>query len=170
MILGRVAAGLLLVLLDLRFDGVDVVPDVIGWAIVLVALRRIGSGDPTASPLLWAVAVVGLLSLGDLVRVPVVGPVYDLGLAAVLVLLANYLAIRAARADDVPAEKVWLRLRNVILFLAAAGVGLGVFGGSGPLAQLGLVYLIGTLATAVAVEVALLAHRTRDWARPAGGA
>lgn len=37
--LGRITVGLLVVLVDLRFNGLDLVPDVVGWALVLVGLR-----------------------------------------------------------------------------------------------------------------------------------
>ena len=37
--LGKVVVGLLLVFVDLRIDGFDVVPDVIGWALALIGLH-----------------------------------------------------------------------------------------------------------------------------------
>jgi hypothetical protein len=163
-----VAAGLLLVLLDLRIGGVDLLPDVLGLALVAVGLRRLGAGDPFARPVLVATSVAAVLSLGDLVRVPVVAVVYDVVLTAVPALLANYLAVRAARATDVAAENTWLRMRNVVLVLFAAGLALALFGVRTPIAQLLLLDLVATVVTMVTFVVLLLRHARRPWAVPAG--
>jgi len=163
-----IAGGLLMVALDLRVDGVDLVPDVIGLVLVAVGLRRLGAGDPVVVLAVRVSAVAAVLSLADLVRVPVVSVVYDVAVAIVPVLIANYLAIRAARAVDVPAERIWLRLRDVVLILGAATLGLGVLARSGPLAQLLFVALLASVVAIVVFMVTLLQHARRPWAVPSG--
>jgi hypothetical protein len=39
--LGRITVGFLVVLVDLRFNGLDIVPDLAGWALVLVGLSSL---------------------------------------------------------------------------------------------------------------------------------
>ena len=63
---GRIALGLTLVLVDLRISGLDVVPDVLGWVLVVVGVGRLGDGR-WRQVRTWAV-VAGVLSLTDLVH------------------------------------------------------------------------------------------------------
>lgn len=69
--LGRTALGLLLVLLDLRLPGLDVVPDVLGWVLVVGGLGPLVPRCPALAPVRTAAVLAGLLSLADLVH-PVV--------------------------------------------------------------------------------------------------
>jgi hypothetical protein len=66
---GRIALGLTLVLADLRIGGLDVVPDVLGWVLVVAGLGRLGGRGSGRWRRVrsWAV-VTGVLSLADLVH------------------------------------------------------------------------------------------------------
>lgn len=66
--LGRIALGLLLVLLDLRVQGLDVVPDVVGWVLVVLGLSQLVARCPALAPCRAAAVVAGALSLADLVH------------------------------------------------------------------------------------------------------
>jgi hypothetical protein len=66
--LGRIALGLLVVLLDLRLEGFDALPDVLGWVLVVVGLGELLPVCVRLAPARSAAVVAGGLSLADLVH------------------------------------------------------------------------------------------------------
>ena len=66
--IGAVAAGLLLVLLDLRLSGFDVLPDVLGWLVAVRGLGRLVRLDPSFWLTRACAGVASVLSLTDLVH------------------------------------------------------------------------------------------------------
>ena len=98
--LGAVALGLLLVLADFRLvAGVDVLPDVVGWVLVVLGTRALARSDPRFTWVVRLAVLAAVLSLASLWH-PVVtvteggvdgasttttGPVEPVGLQGVLV-------------------------------------------------------------------------------------
>lgn len=66
--LGTVALGLLVVLLDFRIAGFDVLADVVGWVLVVSGLGRLSQLDRRFAGARGAAVLSGLLSLADLVH------------------------------------------------------------------------------------------------------
>ena len=66
--LGTVALGLLLVLLDLRIGGFDVLADVVGWVVAASGLARLTELDRRFGGARAAAVASGVLSLADLVQ------------------------------------------------------------------------------------------------------
>ncbi len=66
--LGAVCLGFLLVLIDLRTPGLDVVPDPLGWVFVVAGLSRLARLDPRFRRVRQVAVLSGLLSLADLVH------------------------------------------------------------------------------------------------------
>lgn len=147
----------------------DVVPDVLGWLLVVHATRRLGDDDKAAQLSLWTSLVATVLSLADVVRVAFVSALYDLVLGAALLLFFTYLAVLAARAEDHGASRAWLRLRTAVLVLTAAAVFLSVFGRIGVAVQLVLALLVAVVVTLVVTVVLLAVHSGRTWAQPGAG-
>lgn len=144
--LGAVCAGLLLVVLDLRVPGVDVLPDVLGWVVVVLGLSRLLLPGPLVLRTRTAALVCAVLSVADL-SLPVAtessgladgGPVisttvtaapqgvqavlvsgYSLAFSVALVLLSLALRTRAAQAGDAAAATL---LARFAVFHAAVGV------------------------------------------------
>lgn len=65
--MGLVALGYLLALVDVRISGVDVVPDVLGWALVVLGLTRL-NGRGRFDRARQAAVITGVLSLADLLH------------------------------------------------------------------------------------------------------
>jgi hypothetical protein len=59
------AWGLIIVIADLRFEGVDVVPDPIGWLMVVVALGQLSSRHPALGIGSVAAVVGGIASVPE---------------------------------------------------------------------------------------------------------
>lgn len=66
--LGTVALGLLVVLLDFRIAGFDVLADVVGWVVAVVGLSRLTSIDRRFRAARGVAVVSAVLSLADLVH------------------------------------------------------------------------------------------------------
>lgn len=62
--LGMVVAGLLLVVNDFRFNGLDLIPDLIGWGIVLGGLAKLAGRSP------WFTAAAVAASFGVVLGIP----------------------------------------------------------------------------------------------------
>ena len=148
--LGAVCAGLLLVIVDFRVPGLDVVPDPVGWALVAVGLSRLPSPDNTAVAARVAAVVTALLSLAELslpVATETSGPVdgagpvtsttavadpeglqailvstYSFAFSVTLVLLTLALRTRAARAGDTAAATTLTRFVVFHVVVGALGV------------------------------------------------
>ena len=143
---GAVAAGLLLVLVDLRFGGVDAVPDVLGWVLVVLGTRALARTDPRWRPVVLLAAVAALLSLaslwhpvvtvtapgaGDGVTTSTTGPVDPVGLHGLLVSAHHAVAVvcsvllslrvrdRARAHDDGPVARRFTRFAVLHAVLGA---------------------------------------------------
>ena len=68
--LGPVSLGLVLVLVDVRGEGVDLVPDLLGWVLVLAGVHRLARLDPRFAAARSAALVSAFLSLPDAVGGP----------------------------------------------------------------------------------------------------
>jgi hypothetical protein len=183
----RIALGLLVVWLDVRVAGWDLLPDPVGWLVVVLGLRVLVTADPRLRTALWGAVVVGVLSVAGVV-VPVeaqrvaeptgvqglLTAVAGVGGSLVVAALAARLA-RAAVAGDVRDDAVtWVRVRVGWLVLAMAeavvlvAVVVAEAGGGATglenLAPLVLVTSFGGLALAVVTFVLLRRHALRPWA------
>ena len=184
--LGAVVAGLLVVLLDLRVAGVDLLLDPVGWLIVLRAVRRVPVAREWSHRVRWAAAVSALLSLVDVLHpvgrggadashdgLPgVVQELYGIAVTVTLVLLALALRDRAQEAGDVGSAGV---LQRFAWLLAALGVAVLLLGWVVPavvdetllpavaLLALGLVDLV----VAVCFVIVLARRRHRPWLQEA---
>ena len=168
---GTVALGLALVLVDVRVEGLDLVPDPLGWLVVLAGTRALRRIDPRFGRVLpWAV-LAGLLSVPAVLR-PADGLPADLavvaGLAAVL-LLCRTLGARAREHRDLrTAERFGafaaLALGGVVVLGAVAvldaSTGLTLSAGG-----LLLVVVLVLLVLQLALVVALAAAGERSYLR-----
>jgi len=165
-----VAMGLVIVVLTARVRGFDVLPDPLGWLLVIAGVRRMPAALPRRD------LVIGLAMLAGVVSVPLWVPnVADrlygtdpsLAWAATLpqlgfaVLLTGGLAGLADGAGDSGAAR-WLRLARTA-FVVVALLPVLVFGG-GWTAGESLAAAASGLA-AVLLVVLLLIDAGRDWAR-----
>jgi hypothetical protein len=183
------AWGLSIVVVDLRVNGLDLLPDPIGWFLVFWGVVVLGGGDLLAGPSRWAVMSAVVLSVGDVVRLPVVGPIYDLWTAVPLAVLAHYLSQVAAEGgtyalvevdDDVAegdevdvedgdgdeaAARVWRTMRTlVVVAVTALAVGLALVSADPAAAPFAIVAGVATLLVVTVFVVTLFRHATRSWA------
>ena len=144
--LGAVAAGLLLVLVDLRFGGVDALPDVLGWVLVVLGTRALARTDPRWRVVVLLAVLAAVLSLaslwhpvvtvtvpgtGDGVTTSTTGPVDPGGLHGLLVSAHNAVAVvfsvllslrvrdRAREHDDAPVARRFARFALLHAVLGA---------------------------------------------------
>jgi hypothetical protein len=165
-----VAMGLVIVVLTARAHSFDLLPDPLGWLLVIAGVRRV----PTALPRRGL--VVGLAVLAGVVSVPLWVPqvadrLYDtdpsLAWAATLpqlgfaMLFAAGLAVLAHRAGDSGAAR-WLRIARTA-FAVVALLPVLVFGGGWTEGE-SLAAAAAGLA-AVLLVVLLLVDAGRGWAR-----
>ena len=114
--LGGVVAGLLLVVLDLRISGFDLLLDPLGWLLAVGSLGRLVPLEGTFARARWAAVLAGVLSVADVARPVVDGKdarpeglhglltdAYGLAVGLMLVLLALALRNRA-EAEHEPAS------------------------------------------------------------------
>ena len=64
--LGAVTLGLLLVLADVRLGGLDVLPDVLGWVLVVLGTRALARTDPRFTWVVRLAVLAAVLSLASL--------------------------------------------------------------------------------------------------------
>ena len=168
--LRMLVVGMILVLADLRIQGLDLVPDPVGWLLVLVALRSLVRLDRW-----FLLAVVGaglgfLLSLPDMVSVAEGAPRVVAGVLHTLVVFGCCSAVRrqveqvdprlAAQAGVVR----WIDLALTVVMLALPS-GLG--------AQESVVLVpivVGYVAVALATIIWFLVLMWRAGSRPEGPA
>jgi hypothetical protein len=172
-----VALGLLLALGDLRLQGLDLLPDPLGYLIALAGLRRLGAHDSRFRMTTAAAAVTGVLSLADLVETDdaLVGSVqtgYGVAQTVLLVLLCLALRGRAGEAGDTRSAS---RLSSFAVALSVLGVVVlllltvlsgaddagDVLGAGVPLLVVGLI----DLAVALWLVLVLLRLRREPWAQ-----
>ncbi|MEU4703566.1 hypothetical protein [Nonomuraea dietziae] len=128
-----VALGLLIVALDLRLNGFDLLMDVIGWVVVVAALGRVG--HPAFHGARVAAVAAAVVSVTELMPLPS-SLTLMLGLAEVLAVWMIATGIMVSHQDPRTAQVFGL-LRWATV--AAAGCGwLAAFTGAWPLAFAGL--------------------------------
>jgi hypothetical protein len=164
-----VAMGLVIVVLTARAHGFDLLPDPLGWLLVIAGVRRLPAALPRRD------LVVGLAMLAGAVSVPLWIPhvadrLYDtdpsLAWAATLpqlgfaVFLAGGLAVLADRGGDSGAAR-WLRVARTALLVVAL-LPVLVFGGGWTDGE-DLAAAAAGLA-AVLLVVLLLVDAGRAWA------
>ncbi|MDO8143447.1 hypothetical protein [Isoptericola sp. 178] len=173
-----VVGGLVIVVLDLRFDGFDVVVDLIGWILVVKALRLLAVRDRA-----FAVAAVGAVlgGLGSIVQlVPgltvgdgvlsVLGAVETLALTVVVVATCTGIIHVLAAEPRVVRHARILRALDVAFTVIALGLGsspLLFSAGSVPGAAVGpvgagVVLLLAALGFAVLIWFLVFLWRLRD--------
>jgi hypothetical protein len=161
--------GLVIVVLTARVRGFDLLPDPVGWLLVIAGVRRLPAALPRRG------VVVGLAVLAGVVSVPLWVPgiadrLYDtdpsLAWAATLpqlgfaVFLAAGLAVLADRGGDSRAAR-WLRVTRTA-FVVVALLPVLVFGGGWTDGE-DLAAAAAGLA-AVTLVVLLFVDAGRDWA------
>ncbi len=165
------ALGYLLILLVVPLGGLDLAPDPIGWALVVLGV----SGLPRTLPRRHLVLGLGLLALSVSLPLAVPGAVttiadVDLALSwavslpalGTTVALAQALTEAARDAGDLVAAGwiAWVRTGAVLVAVLPALVfGAGITALASPTTLLAQV-------VAAATVVVLLVHAGRDWARP----
>ena len=165
------ALGYLLILLVVPLGGLDLAPDPIGWALVVLGV----SGLPRALPRRSLVLGLGLLAFAVSLPLAVPGVVesvadVDLALSwavslpalVTTVALSRALTDAARDADDLVAAGwiAWLRTGAVLVAVLPALVfGAGITALASPTALLAQV-------VAAATVVVLLVYSGRAWARP----
>ena len=144
-----VAVGLLVAVLDLRLFAVDLLPDVVGWALVAVGVRRLpgllagGRAPAVAAAAAGVAAVLGLAdqvvalvapgARGDVVgavlgsggTITLGGQVFSLAAvasAAAVLAAAGVVAELAVQAGDEVSAARWTRLRFVYVCSAVPGL------------------------------------------------
>lgn len=188
-----VGAGLLVAFLDVRVFAVDLLPDVVGWLLVVLGVRRLPglvAGGRTASVAAGAALVAAVLGLGDQVlslvapgaRGDLVGAVlgsggtitlggqvfslYAVAVAVAVLALSGVVAELAEQAGDEVSAARWSRLRFVYVCSAVPGLAICLMLLLGWGGAPGMVLATVLLAVGSAAY-ALLAWRSfRDARRP----
>ena len=170
--LQSIGLGLVLVVLDASAGepALDLVPDPVGWVLVLVGVRRLPAHVGHQRLLQGAAAVAGLVSLALWIP-PLAGQVrvldeslrwvLDLPTPGFVLLLA--VALARATGDDRPARTWW---RAVAVGAALTMVLPPVVYGAGAVA-LALPAVVIAVATLVAAAVLCFTHAARGWAHDA---
>lgn len=166
--LRQIAVGLLLVAAAVRVAGVDVLPDPLGWLLVLGAAQRLGGDADTRGRVVAAAGVALLVSLPLVVPAlaravadadPSIAWVVSLPQVAFLLLLARHLTASAAAtgAEDAAAWWRWVRTGAILMaVLPPLAFPTGSPAAIGGTLLVGLVVLVLTI-------VLLWAHGTRPW-------
>ncbi|MBF4163912.1 hypothetical protein [Nocardioides acrostichi] len=166
-----VALGLAVITLVAPAHGYDLLPDPVGWVLVLVGLRRLPASDAVRRTLLTtaliALVVAGIVWIPSVhARVDGADPSISWALSlpqlAVLALLGRHLRAVSGEAGDRRASAWWATLTSLVV--AAALLPVVVLGAG-----------VGRLTTVTAAVAALsllgtillcFAHGQRPWAMP----
>jgi hypothetical protein len=171
--LQAVAMGLVIVLLTAAVRGYDLLPDPLGWVLVLTglaavpvpqrrALQWLAGLSLAVSLVVWFPAARDGLNVTDDALAWAVG-LPELGC---VVLLAHALAQRALAAGDAPARR-WLLTARTLLVVVAVLPPVVLGGGLDPL--VGVAAVAGSLSLLLLV-VLLFRYAGRPWALPADAA
>ncbi|GAA1719024.1 hypothetical protein GCM10009809_13580 [Isoptericola hypogeus] len=158
--------GLLVVVGDLRIDGFDLTPDVVGWVMLAVALRRLGSRDG-AFKIAAAAAVAGAF-VSLVVLVPGFVPLdaaqlieaVDAAVTLVLVFATCTGIMHVVAAEPVTARRV-RNVRTAHVVLAAADVLMTLALAAGIVLPAALLVL-GVATLVVLVWLLVVVWRIRD--------
>lgn len=160
-----IAMGFAVILLAARAGGWDLLPDPLGWVLVLLGTRALPE-DVELQPVLRTLAFLALV-VSAVTWVPAVVDRIDdeslrwaasLPQLAYVGLLAHVLSLAAAA--DRPASRWWSGVRTVVVVVTVLPV--LVFGGG--VTSLRDVAGVLTVAAPLLVIVLLVAHRDRPWA------
>ncbi len=164
-----VAMGLVIVLLGANVHGYDLLPDPVGWLLVLVGLgilplpqrptlRSLATFSLLVSFVVWFPAARDALNVTDLALAWAAG----LPELATLIVLAHALAQAARRAGDQPA-RTWLQTARTLLVVVAVLPPIVLGGGFDSLdTALGVV---GSVVLLLLI-VLLFRYAARPWALP----
>ena len=162
--LGKVVIGFLLVMLDFRIEVFDVLPDVVGWVVVLAGLMPLAGRSRGFGVAALAAGVGLLLGLVALVAVPGTALGTLQGLAETVLVFGTCTGVRALVADPQVRRTADL-IRWADLAITGVGTALGLTVGEttvegaavGPL----LVLVLAGLGVVVWFLVFLWSNRRR---------
>ena len=184
--LGAIALGLLVVVLDLRVSGTDLLVDLVGWMVVVTGLTRLALLDRRFSAVRrWAYACVPL-SLVDLNHPPAtsdetgvatapvppedalgeVTSLYGIATTVTVVLLGLALRDRARRHDEpgLAARFHLIAVLQAALGLLLAGVGLLIAADApAPGTAVSVAVVLAALAVQLWFFATLAGARDRPW-------
>lgn len=122
--LARIAWGFLVVVIDFRVDGVDVIADVAGWALVLFGTTALTGRSPWFTAASAAAAFGALLSLPQLLSEP--GGLLQTAGAVVETALVFSVCTGIMQLVDEPQRTTADRIRWADLAVGVLGVALGL--------------------------------------------
>lgn len=162
-----VGIGLLIIMLIPDFRGYDVLPDWLGWLLVLAGSAMLTRGLPSRAPVLWAAGLAAVSAFaiwppqwGDVILDQEKGILWAILLPQVIWSVLFALAMAGFAVRD-PAAAIWWKY--LALVSVAVGVlpvivyGGGVKGLESTLATLNVLALVGTMILA-------FWHSSRPWA------
>ena len=121
----RIAAGLIVVMADVRLPDLDVIPDPVGWLLVLTGVVPLAARERWFRAAVVAAVVGGIGSLPSLVTEPEGWPVVVDALASTVLVFATCTGVMRLVGDD-PAATTANRIRWADLLLMAAVSGLAL--------------------------------------------
>lgn len=163
--------GLLLVFVDLRFNGIDVLPDIVGYILVAVGCRGLeplSRRFTAAGRITWTLAVLWVVALAIPAPSPQAWTLFETPLHCILIwqLLGGILEL-AERAGRFDLARLGQNRRIAYVGLSLAAILIGpIVPASGPLAL-----CLGLLLLALAVASLLVLHlvyRVRSELRSGG--
>lgn len=166
--LQSIAMGLVIIVLTAKFDGYDALADPVGWALVLLGVRRLSLGSSTTglgvlalvvSAVVWLPGTQEWLAEND----PSLRWAVNLAQVGFCIWLCNDLGRLAGDAGDVRARAWWRTLLVLNVVLAVAPV--LVFAADAESVINGV--YAGAAAVLLVLIVLLFAHSGRPWANPA---
>jgi hypothetical protein len=163
-LLGRISIGYLLVIIDVRIDGLDVIPDVVGWLLALTGLWSLWSRHSWFQVAALGAGAGALLSVPQLFAEPRHLAVLLTGAAETALVFGTCSGVLAlVLDDDVRRSAQWIRWSDLGLTLVAAAVTVAtgettteVSGGSAL-----LVVLLVVVALSIAVWFLVFCWRNR---------
>jgi hypothetical protein len=133
--LGAVVGGLVLVFVDLRLEGLDVVPDVLGWLLVLVGVSRLAGSHAGFAVAAGAAALGFLQSWGQLTAEPTELLQGLEAVAQTVLVFATCTGLRGVVADQrtrrtADLVRWWDVGLTALVVLVLAGFSVGLDGGA----------------------------------------
>ena len=151
--LGKVVIGFVLVIVDFRIDTFDLVPDVVGWVVVLSGLMALAGRSRGFTVAAAAAGTALLLALVDLVAEP--GTVLGMlgTVTATAVVFGTCTGVRALVADP-SVRRTADRIRWADLVLTGIAIALGLAAGGEEVSVQGAA--VGPLLVLVLVALAVV--------------
>ena len=161
--LTRFVIGFVVVLLDFRIDGFDLLPDLVGWTLVLtavVALRRRSGWFRVAAV---AAAIELLVSLTELTQAASeLSALVDAVATTVLLFAVTSGVIAGVGTDEIRASGDPVRWTNLVLGVVSVLAVALLAGGGAPDAGTGLVLILVLASLAAAVWFLVFCWRQRS--------